>query len=555
MSLIDALLLDPPRIDVYVALRPEESSGSGTQLDPWNGGLRLATTEFTISGLSISGQTVTVTTSAVHGYLDGDMVQIAGATDPLLNGVFFVFNKTSTTFQISTNEVAISTAGSAKVRKVTELRFDTIMADTTKGGAPNVCVHVGPGVFYTKGYFDGITGAWQIQSGQRIAGAGIGVTTLRMLNNTVSKSCYAIGHALTRTSPTSAPNRVDAAEVADLTIDANLAAAAATSSAGAVRMMGNHARVVRVRAVNFGTKDATKPCMVFAMLTGNTNSGSSATNEPGVANCGLSECAAMKPNFSTLGPVTAFHVGGSEAAGATEAVGLGPYIQNCFADFMLPTSPNPSVDLAKDLRGISMAWCTGGMVSGNSILNCKFGGPIEVTTAATAFGAKDLTVNGNVYRNVALGMGWQMSSAGIKKLRVFDNLIELTVTTGLNTLTVNGSNAGVYGILIDDLGAGTPPHGDLELRSNWIRYLDGAAGVGAAVQVNGATAISVVENTADVSATDPMRNNRCTTARYSENRTSPGVLIRGYNWGNSTRYNELATEAEEAWILGFLKRA
>lgn len=409
------------------------------------------------------------------------------------------------------------------------------MADVAKGGAANSCVHLGPGVFYTKGYFDGVTGSWQLESGQRIAGAGIGVTTIRMLNNTASKSCYAIGHALTRTSPTSAPNRVDAAEVADMTIDANLAAAAATSSAGAVRMMGNHARAVRVRAVNFGTKDATKPCMVFAMLTGNTNTGNSATNELGVANCGLSECAALKPNFSTLGPVTAFHVGGSEAAGSTEAVGFGPYIQNCFADFTLPTSPNPSVDLSKDLRGISMAWCSGGMVSGNSILNCKFGGPIEITTGATAFGAKDILVNGNTYRNVALGIGWQMSSAGIKRLRVYDNLIELTVTTGLTTLTVNGSNAGVYGLIIDDIGAGSPPHGDVELRGNWIRYLDGAAGAGAGMQVNGATSILMAGNTLDVSPADPLRNNRCTTARYSENRTSPGVLIRGFNWGNSTR--------------------
>lgn len=555
MSLIDALLLDPARIDVYVALRQDESSGSSTHSDPWNGGLRLATTEVSVSSLSIASQTATLTTASAHGYADGDLVLISGATDPLLNGVFFVLNKTATTFQISTNEVATSAAGSLKVRKVTELRFDTIMADVTKAGIPNVCVHLGPGVFYTRGYHDGITGSWQIQSGQRIAGSGLGVTTLRMLNNTASKSCYAIGHALTRTSPSSAPNRVDLAEVADMSIDANLAAAAATSSAGALRMMGNHARAVRVRAVNFGTKDATKPCMAFAMLTGNTNSGSSATNELGVANCGLSECAAVKPNFSTLGPVTAFHVGPSEAGGSTEAVGVGPYIQNCFADFTLPTSPNPSVDLTKDFRGLSMAWCVGGVVSGNSIFNCKFGGPIDITTAATAFGAKDVLVTANVYRNVAVGMAWQMSSAGIRRLRVFDNLIELTVTTGLTTLTVNGSNAGVYGLILDDLGAGSPPHGDVELRGNWVRYLDGAAGTGSAMQVNGATSVLMAGNTLDVSPADPLRNNRCTTARYSENRTSPGALVRGFNWGNSTRYNELATEAEEAWILGFLKRA
>jgi hypothetical protein len=37
MSLLDALLLDPYRINVWIAYRMDGVKGSGTQADPWDG--------------------------------------------------------------------------------------------------------------------------------------------------------------------------------------------------------------------------------------------------------------------------------------------------------------------------------------------------------------------------------------------------------------------------------------------------------------------------------------------------------------------------------------
>jgi hypothetical protein len=37
MSLLDALLLDPYRINTWIAYRTDEVNGSGTQNDPWDG--------------------------------------------------------------------------------------------------------------------------------------------------------------------------------------------------------------------------------------------------------------------------------------------------------------------------------------------------------------------------------------------------------------------------------------------------------------------------------------------------------------------------------------
>jgi len=39
MSLLDSLLLDPARLDVWIALRTDGVKGSGTESDPYNGSL------------------------------------------------------------------------------------------------------------------------------------------------------------------------------------------------------------------------------------------------------------------------------------------------------------------------------------------------------------------------------------------------------------------------------------------------------------------------------------------------------------------------------------
>ena len=42
MSLTDALLLEVPPIDVWIALRTDGAKGSGTESDPFDGGIRAA---------------------------------------------------------------------------------------------------------------------------------------------------------------------------------------------------------------------------------------------------------------------------------------------------------------------------------------------------------------------------------------------------------------------------------------------------------------------------------------------------------------------------------
>jgi len=273
--LLEALLLDPPRIDIWVAKRTDGIAGSGTQMDPYDGS--------------------------------------------------------------------------------TIAKFDTLM----NGFAVNTCIHLGPGIFETAGYYDGISGTyWQAKTGMRVVGSGIDVTTLKLVNTAATtQRVYAIGHALSSST-------VDFFEVSDLTIDCNYVPAQGTSwTAGAVRVMGNHSRVVRVKVKNWGNKSTGTPGFVMAMLTGDPSLGVN-----GVLNCGIEQCIAVNPHTSAAGPITVLHVGGKETASTSEeAFGMGPYIRNCFVDC------DQTTDFTKDYRALSMAWCKGGVVEGNRVDNTKFG--------------------------------------------------------------------------------------------------------------------------------------------------------------------------------------
>ena len=103
----------------------------------------------------------------------------------------------------------------------TQAKFDTVMYSIPT--SPPTRVHLGPGIFQSAGYADGISGAWQPKPGMKIVGSGIGVTTLQLVGASSAVHYCAIGHALPASGQ---QNLVDYFEVSDLTIDCNLAAAA-----------------------------------------------------------------------------------------------------------------------------------------------------------------------------------------------------------------------------------------------------------------------------------------------------------------------------------------
>src|SRR5438093_9155770 len=167
MSLLDAFLLDPYRINVWIASRSDAVNGSGTQNDPYDG-------------------------------------STATKLDTILN---------------------------------------TLVANTR--------IHFGPGTFQINGYQDGATSGW-LKSAMEIVGSGIDVTTLQLVGaTTTNKHYFSIGHPFTSGGQ---PTLMDYFEISGLTIDCNLAGATTLTACGAVRVLGNYARVRSIKVKNWGKK-------------------------------------------------------------------------------------------------------------------------------------------------------------------------------------------------------------------------------------------------------------------------------------------------------------
>src|SRR5690242_2599405 len=220
MSLFDALLLDSARLDVWIALRTDGVMGSGTESDPYDGGVRtqaLVAISSLVrdSGPNTSPSVAVANTGAVnHGYIEGEVVTIAGATGatgPYYNGTFNIFSVTANSFkyQMSQDPGADAT-GSNITCQLDPHMFDFWMRRV----APYCGVHIGPGVFETRGN-GGAPGGWQPQSHQRIAGSGIDVTTLKLVEAAVQDGSYAAVWVPW-------PYYVTDFELCDLTVDGNL---------------------------------------------------------------------------------------------------------------------------------------------------------------------------------------------------------------------------------------------------------------------------------------------------------------------------------------------
>jgi hypothetical protein len=200
----------------------------------------------------------------------------------------------------------------------TQAKFDEKM--NLFASQSNVTIHLGPGEFQTNGY--GGASGWQARPGMKILGSGLEVTTLKLVNVSPASSThyFAIGHSLGTV--------VDTFEVSDLTIDCNITNANANAACGGVRVMGNHARIARVKVKNWGTKSASMPCLALSVITAYPDTGPT-----DVVNAGIERCVVVEPYNSNAAPATALNVGSQNDITFTkEGHGKSPYIRNCYVD-------------------------------------------------------------------------------------------------------------------------------------------------------------------------------------------------------------------------------
>lgn len=268
MSLIDAVLVnDPVPGEIWIAIRPSEVRGSGSENDPYNGA-RANHPILTVSTLNVAASgadfLVTLTTSVAHGFKANDSVLITGITNPdgeLLNGVFQVTpvagQASQFTYLVSYSSLAqypSPALGSFSPGGITcqkdPFLFDAVMSQLSALGKP-VTVRLGPGVFETKGYADFRSSvSWSPFAGLRMRGGGIGVTTIKLVAaSSRNRHFWAIGMP-TLGSPA---NPADDFTASDFTIDSDASGQLTSQvTCGAVALRSSGTRIQRIRVINHG---------------------------------------------------------------------------------------------------------------------------------------------------------------------------------------------------------------------------------------------------------------------------------------------------------------
>ena len=322
MSLCDALLLEPPipnlalpRQEVWIALRTDHLKGSGTIDDPFNGGTSytpaIQITSLTYALDDDDKPVATAYTSQNHGYsATTQFVTISGVTGDsahLWNGTFViseVLQGPPYGFKYNLKqEPAESVTGNPACAQPI-YHFDEIMGAIQH----HTAVHIGPGVFETRGMGDGSRPGWRCKSGWRILGAGTALTTLKLVGAALSQRS---GHYWVFYN-----DRVDAGflegfEASDFTVDCNVEGQCHPNvNCGAFGLSGGgrHLRVRRVRAINFGSQynGLYTENFVFAM---NPPPATAAAGKDG-CDCVIEDCIAEQPCPNIYWNGTIFHIGG-----------------------------------------------------------------------------------------------------------------------------------------------------------------------------------------------------------------------------------------------------
>jgi hypothetical protein len=259
--LSDAFLLEPPLPDltqpyqeIWIASRRDGLEGSGTMDDPFDGST-VYTPAISITSLTHSGLTATAQTAQNHGYSVDEFAAISGVTgtsDFCWNGIFVITEVPSTTsFKFLLKSDPASAAGGSPVCAQPIYHFDQIIQQIQA----NTTIHIGPGVFETRGMGDSDRPGWQCKSGQRFLGAGMGLTTLKFVG--VNVSVAGTGFYMFYTPVQDDDEYLDGFEASDFTVDCNVEGQCNPHvNCGAFCLLsgGRDIRIRRVRAINFGSQ-------------------------------------------------------------------------------------------------------------------------------------------------------------------------------------------------------------------------------------------------------------------------------------------------------------
>ncbi|MBI3871417.1 MAG: hypothetical protein HY299_23030 [Verrucomicrobia bacterium] len=157
--------------------------------------------------------------------------------------------------------------------------------------------------------------------------------------------------------------------------------------------------------------------------------------------------------------------------------------------------------------------------------------PATINFIKKAFGAGRLVIEGNIIELVAVDAG--------------------SAPTNALAFGIGDSNGGTN----PSPEAPDYPNGDIIIRNNKVRYLDGAFNsgyLGYGSDISGVKNLQTLNNVIDCAPSNPLRNARVGAATYFNNLTTKGVLVQGFKSDAPTKtYDELQTQADDALVMAF----
>ena len=252
--------------------------------------------------------------------------------------------------------------------------FDSLM-DSFQ---PFTTIHLGPGEFETAGHIDG----WQPKRGQRIVGAGIDVTIIKLA---ISNPSAGILHFALGADDAAL---VDEFEASDLTIDCDLANQTPDVAAGGVKVFGTHIRLRRLRVINFGTRtmDEAGAAIVTA---------GAFPDNPEPFDCVVEDCIIQQPfSNSVRETVCIMFAGGESSSDGVMAYHRGCVVRNCFIDCNYIHNEAPIITIEVDSENKTAeattkvahdltAWAVITGALENSEPSTHFNGSFEITETDT----------------------------------------------------------------------------------------------------------------------------------------------------------------------------
>ena len=313
-------------MDVYIALRSDGALGSGTEADPYSG-VTLANQATSVSLSSIAlgainpdgiSRVVTIQTGPDHNFKTGDLVLIegvqasSGVPGYYFNGTFLITRLGPTSFSCT----IFDTPAAVPVPITGSCRLDPYLFDAAMRRLPisiPVTVHLGPGIFETKGHSSpSDIVAWRPFSGMKLRGSGMSSTTLKLVGASFDHRAYhAIGCPELGSSPfgTGAPfSTLDGFEASDFCVDCAIASQPNQAvTCGAIFIRGQHTRLRRIRAINFGrqgTRELSPECFVFGVCGADFIKPQGVDAMEDVPDCVVEECIVEQPGLNNVKETT-----------------------------------------------------------------------------------------------------------------------------------------------------------------------------------------------------------------------------------------------------------